>query len=229
MVRKNYAKRVMDIAISICALILLSPLMLLAGFLVYLLEGRPIFYVSQRLVSPKKKISVIKFRTMQRDANSSKYRLHERFMREGFLDIPLNCEVYTPIGRLLERTQLVEIFQLINVVRGEMSIVGNRPLPEENVNILKKFEGWEDRFKSPAGITGAAQIAGKYNLSPEERLTLERMYSSLYSNEMSKIVNCDLAIIMHTIILLLTKKYLGMKKCSELLISNGAKNISYFD
>lgn len=220
-------KRLIDIFLSIFALVLLSPLILFASLLIFFLEGRPIFYISQRLISPQIKIRVIKFRTMVRDATSSKYKLKERFMRNGFLDIPLNCEVYTPIGRVLERTQVVEIFQLINVIKGEMSIVGNRPLPEENVNILKNLSGWEERFNSPAGITGAAQIAGKYDLSPSERLTLERMYSSIYSNPGGGITQCDVKIMAYTFYLLLTKNNLGFYKCAEMLEQNGAKKISH--
>ena len=221
--KKNIAKRSMDIVISFIALTLLFPLILLSALLIFLLEGSPIFYISHRLISPKEKIRVIKFRTMQRDANSQKYKLKERFMRDGFLDIPLDCEVYTPIGRVLERTQIVEIFQLINVIKGEMSIVGNRPLPEENINILKKLSGWEERFKSPAGITGAAQIAGKYSLTPEERLSLEIKYSSIYTNPKGRVNQCDLTIMVYTFYLLLTKNNLGFHKCAKLLERNGAK------
>ncbi len=120
-----------------------------------------------------RQIRVLKFRTMVRDATSARHRLNERFMRDGFLDIPVNCEVYTPVGRFLERLQIVELPQLANVLFHGLSLVGNRPLPKANVDLLTQFPGWERRFDSPAGITGIAQIVGKLNLVPAQRLHLE--------------------------------------------------------
>lgn len=159
---------------------------------------------------------------MVRDATSEKYQLSERYMRNGFLDIPLECEVYTPIGRVLERTQLVEIFQLLNIFMGDMSFVGNRPLPKVNVELLMQFSGWEERFSSPAGVTGISQVAGKYALKPQQRIYLERMYSSIYNSPNGNITLCDFLIIWHTFLLLLTGKYLGYENAMEVLINCGA-------
>ena len=160
---------------------------------------------------------------MVSDATSNKYQLSERYMRNGFLDIPLNSKVYTPIGRVLERTQLVEVLQLINIIMGDMSFVGNRPLPKGNVELLKQFTGWEGRFDSPAGITGISQIVGKYELKPQQRIDLERMYSSIYTSPNGKILVCDLIIIWRTCLLLLTGKYLGYDNGMSLLIKCGAE------
>ena len=160
-----------------------------------------------------------KFRTMVRDATSSKYKLNERYMRSGFLDIPLECEVYTPTGRVLERTQLVEILQLFNILSNDMSFIGNRPLPKSNVELLKKIPEWDKRFNSPAGITGIAQIAGKYELTPEKRLDLEGSYSDIYNSINGNIIKCDLLIIWHTVKLLITGNYLGYEKSKALLSS----------
>lgn len=91
-------------------------------------------------------------------------------MVNGYLDIPLTCEVFTRIGRLIERTQIVEVPQLLNVIAGEMSLIGNRPLTHDNIQLLKRNENWEKRFTSPAGITGIAQVIGKLNLEPAQRL-----------------------------------------------------------
>ena len=174
------------------------------------------------MVTATKLIRITKFRTMNRDATSEKYQLHERYMRNGFLDIPLECEVYTPIGRLLERTQLVEVFQLLNILMGDMSFVGNRPLPKVNVELLMQFSGWEERFSSPAGITGISQVAGKYGLQPLQRIYLERMYSGIYNSPNGNIMLCDLLILWHTFLLLLSGKYLGYDRALALLISCGA-------
>jgi len=113
---------------------------------------------------------------MVTDATSSKYQLEERFMREGYLDIPLSCEVYTPIGRFFERTQVVELLQLFNVLLGQMSFIGNRPLPLRNLEFLQKTGCWKARFDSPAGISGISQVVGKYGLSPASRSALFRQY-----------------------------------------------------
>lgn len=159
---------------------------------------------------------------MVKNATSPHYKLNERFMRNGFLDIPLDCEIYTPIGRFLERSQIVEILQTLNIIKGDMSFVGNRPLPSNNLEFLKKFEGWDERFNSPSGITGISQIAGKYSLQPHERLHLERMYSSIYIGLSGNILLCDLLITWHTGLLILAGKYLGYERCVALLIKCGA-------
>jgi len=218
----NVMKRALDIFLAITVLAVLSPLLLLISVALCIIEGSPIFYVSKRYVARNKSVFVYKFRTMVRNATAPQYRLKERYMRDGYLDIPLDCEVYTPIGRLLERSQIVEVLQLINVFSSGMSFVGNRPLPKDNLDLLQKFTGWADRFDSPAGITGIAQIAGKYGLSPQQRLLLERMYASIYKNPAANILTCDLAIIAYTLYLLLTGRYLGFNKAIMLLTHFGA-------
>ena len=218
----NNIKRIMDTVISLIIFLAFLPLLALISFMQLILEGPPILYISQRMITSTKSIKIRKFRTMVRDATSDKYKLNKRYMRSGFLDIPLDCEVYTPIGRVLERTQIVEILQVINILMGEMSFVGNRPLPKSNIEMLKKFSGWEERFSSPAGITGISQIVGKYGLEPEQRIYIERIYSSIYTSPNGNIVLCDTLIIWHTFLLLLTGKYLGYDKGLELLISCGA-------
>jgi lipopolysaccharide/colanic/teichoic acid biosynthesis glycosyltransferase len=218
----NILKRTIDIVIAATLLIALSPILLLVAVLIRIVEGAPILYASRRLTSATESVTIFKFRTMVKDATSSKYRLRERFMRDGYLDIPLTCEVYTPIGRLLERSQLVETLQLLNIIFNGMSFVGNRPLPKENIELLKTFVGWQERFDSPAGITGISQITGKYDLEPQQRLYLERMYASIYKNPNGNIILCDIYIIAYTAFLLLTGRYLDYRKAVELLIRCGS-------
>lgn len=220
----NILKRIADILLAATLLVALLPILLLAAALIRILEGAPIFYMSRRFILEDKSVTIFKFRTMVRDATSPKYRLNERFMRDGFLDIPLECEVYTSTGRVLERTQIVETLQLLNILFDGMSFVGNRPLPKNNIELLKKFGGWQERFDSPAGITGISQIAGKYGLRPQQRLYLERMYSSVYKNPDGNIILCDLYIIGYTVLLLLTGRYLNYDKAVALLIRCGADN-----
>jgi lipopolysaccharide/colanic/teichoic acid biosynthesis glycosyltransferase len=195
--RNRLLKRLLDLAIATPLLLLLAPVFLCGIVLLWLTEGRPIFYISTRYVGLNRPVRVIKFRTMVRDACSAKYRLNERFMRDGYLDIPLTCEVYTPVGRILERLQIVELPQLLNVLVDGMSIVGNRPLPKENLDLLARTNsGWVKRFESPAGITGISQIVGKLNLGPAERLRLEAFYSRVYQE--GNIIKCDLLILWYT-------------------------------
>src|SRR5947209_18436446 len=149
-------KRIIDLVLATFIILAASPLLLATALAILILEGWPVLYISRRYVSPTRRVPIIKFRTMVRDANAPRYRLAERFMRNGYLDIPRTCEVYTPIGRFLERTQIVELPQMFNVLFHGMSLIGNRPLPEANVKLLRRFEGWEKRFESPAGITGIA-------------------------------------------------------------------------
>lgn len=208
-------KRTIDLVLATAILIVTAVPLAVAALLILILEGRPIFYISRRMVGVNRSIPIIKFRTMVRDAKSAKYRLNERFMRDGYLDIPRTCEVYTPIGRLLERTQLVEVPQMLNVLFHGMSLIGNRPLPAENLRLLGRYPGWQRRFDSPAGISGIAQVVGKLALQPEERLALECAYSDLY--ESGNIVACDLFILLCTLSFILTSKGLTREQAFRLV------------
>ncbi len=213
----NFAKRFLDVTISILLLIILFPILIIVSALILIVEGYPIFYVSKRFISADRSVSIYKFRTMARDANSPKYRLRERFMREGYLDIPLDCEVYTALGRILERTQLVEVLQLSNVIVHGMSLVGNRPLPKDNIDLLKQFGGWEGRFDSPAGITGISQIVGKLTLEPKDRIELECLYSSLYKSKTGNILYCDMLILFYTAQILLFGTPISLERARQLI------------
>jgi lipopolysaccharide/colanic/teichoic acid biosynthesis glycosyltransferase len=153
---------------------------------------------------------------MRIDALDPKYDLEARFMREGYLDIPLECEVYTPIGRVLERLQLVESLQLINIIFNGISLIGNRPLPKRNIEILKKFNGWEGRFDSPSGITGISQVVGKLNLQPRDRIELECLYSASYLK--GNILIVDLLILYYTAVFILLGKSLRVEDARALLL-----------
>lgn len=208
-------KRLLDVVFSFLLIVLLSPLFVLVAVAIWLTEGHPVFYRSRRVVARDRAVSIIKFRTMVKDATSPKYRLEERFMRDGYLDIPLSCEVYTPIGRLLERTQIVELLQLFNVLLGQMSFIGNRPLPQRNLDLLGKTGAWEARFDCPAGISGISQVVGKYGLSPKERLELEVLYAKVYQH--GNVVKSDVLIFLYTIRLVFTGKSLSLE-CGKTLL-----------
>lgn len=220
---KNIIKRLLDVILASLLLIILLPLLFITALAIYIKEGIPIFYVSQRHISPTKKISVVKFRTMHHDAKSSKYNLNERFMRDGYLDIPLDCEVYTGIGKFLERSQIVEILQLYNVIFHGMSLIGNRPLPSDNLQQLSDLPNWGDRFLSPAGMTGITQIVGKHNLRPLERLELEILYSKVYLK--GNVLICDVKIVWFTLKMIFLGKTISRDHAKKILLQS--LNTSY--
>jgi len=198
-------KKVEDIVFSLSTLIIFLPIIIIIITLSFFIQGRPIFYVSDRIIGLQKKIRIIKFRTMVKDALDPKWGLEEKYMKDGYLDVPVYSKVYTPFGRFLEKTQLVEILQVFHVLFNHMSFVGNRPLPEKNIELLKKRfpDTWHERFGSPAGMTGITQVAGKFNLTSEQRLELESLYSRVYHE--GNILKADAYIFFSTIILLLLR------------------------
>ena len=143
----KFLKRTEDIVFSLLILIILAPVLILFSLTSLIMQGWPIFYISKRRVGINKVINIIKFRTMVKDAKSDKYGLEKKYMKDGYLDIPLEAEVYTTIGRILEKTQIVEVPQAFSVLFGNISFVGNRPLPEKNIELLKKKfpNNWEKR------------------------------------------------------------------------------------
>jgi lipopolysaccharide/colanic/teichoic acid biosynthesis glycosyltransferase len=211
------AKRALDLITAAGILIAISPFLVLVALLILLFEGRPILYRSVRYVSPTRGIHVVKFRTMIRDATNPRHRLHERFMRDGYLDIPLTCEVFTPIGRILERLQTVELPQLFNILFAGMTFVGNRPLPHVNLLLLAKFPAWKERFASPSGITGISQVVGKHFLQPHERLALEVAYGKVYRN--GNVLKCDALIALATLKLILLGKPTTLDQAWRILVS----------
>ena len=204
-------KRFEDIVFSLIIIIVFAPILLLVSINLLLVNGWPVFYISKRMITANKDIRVIKFRTMVKDALSSKYNLEGKYMNNGYLDIPISSEVYTSFGRFLEKTQLVEVPQVFAVLFGKISFVGNRPLPMKNVELLKKKfpEKWEERFNSPAGITGISQVVGKFILTSEQRLELEALYSKVYQE--GNVLKADAYIFFSTIILLLLRNSVAFR------------------
>ena len=156
---------------------------------------------------------------MVKNAKDEKYDLENKYMVKGYLDIPLDADVYTPIGRFLEKTQLVEVPQVIHILFNQISFIGNRPLPRKNVEILKKNypDNWQKRFGAPAGITGITQVVGKFNINPEQRLELESLYSAVYNR--GNVLKADAYIFFSTVIIIL------LRHPSAYRSYNGAKNM----
>jgi lipopolysaccharide/colanic/teichoic acid biosynthesis glycosyltransferase len=179
-------KRMLDIAVSIVALTVFSPVFLLASIAIMLEDGRPVFYLQQRLGFRGQVFRIIKFRTMCHDAE----RLTGARLSKGELDSRI-----TRAGRLLRRTGLDEVPQFINVLRGDMSVVGPRPeRPELAQKILEETPDWNLRLLVRPGITGVAQVLGRYNTAPEDKLTMDLAYIRSRS-----LFNYDLTIILNTL------------------------------
>ena len=174
------------------------------------------------MIGINKEIKIFKFRSMVKNASDPKYELESKYMVDGYLDIPLSDKVYTRFGKFLEKTQIVEVPQIIHVLTGKLSFIGNRPLPKSNIEILKKSfpDLWYLRFESPAGLTGISQVVGKFNLTAKKRLELESLYSRVYNE--GNILKADIYIFFSTIVLILLRHpsaYRSYDKAKEMLKS----------
>jgi len=176
-------KRAFDILISASALLILLPVCLLIAIIIKLESKGPIFYVSKRAGTGYKIFNFFKFRTMRQGADAELAKLAhlnqygENSANGVFFKIKDDPRI-TGFGQFLRNTSLDEIPQLFNVLRGDMSLVGNRPLPLYEAEKLTKDQiAW--RFLAPAGITGLWQITkrGKDNMSPDERIALDMEYA----------------------------------------------------
>lgn len=199
------AKRAMDIAVSLSLLMLLSPFMILIALIIKLESKGPVFYISKRAGSGYRIFNFYKFRSMRTGADSELKQLaHINQYAETsgniFFKIKNDPRV-TRFGSFLRRTSLDELPQLFNVLLGDMSLVGNRPLPlYEAAQLTNNRIAW--RFLAPAGITGLWQVTkrGRDEMSAEERIALDMEYAMNWSFVL------DLKIILSTFPALLQKE-----------------------
>jgi lipopolysaccharide/colanic/teichoic acid biosynthesis glycosyltransferase len=176
-------KRAFDILVSATALLMLSPLCLLIALIIKLESKGPVFYISKRAGTGYKIFNFYKFRSMRTGSDAELQKLahlnqyHGKSNGSVFFKIKDDPRI-TPFGQFLRNTSLDEIPQLLNVLFGDMSLVGNRPLPLYEAEKLTKDQiAW--RFLAPAGITGLWQITkrGKDNMSEDERIALDMEYA----------------------------------------------------
>jgi exopolysaccharide biosynthesis polyprenyl glycosylphosphotransferase len=167
-------KRAMDVFVSGLVLILTSPVLLVAAIAIVVDSGRPVFFRQKRAGKDGVPFTVLKFRTMVADAED---RLGELIdlskLAEPAFKIPDDPRV-TRVGRFLRRTSIDELPQLLNVLRGEMSLVG--PRPEEVAVVALYDERQRGRLAIKPGLTGPMQVYGRSDLTFEERLAMERDY-----------------------------------------------------
>ena len=183
------SKRTFDMVVAISGLILLSPLFLIIALLIKLESKGKVIYVSQRAGAACHIFDFYKFRTMYADADKklrdlqhlNQYTFVEKENENAFIKLQNDPRV-TRIGRFLRMTSLDELPQLINVLKGDMSLVGNRPLPLYEAHQLTRDTS-AARFLAPAGITGQWQVSkrGKKEMSVEERIALDVKYAENYS------------------------------------------------
>lgn len=175
-----FIKRVFDIVSSGIALIILSPLILITSIAIKISDGGPVFYRQTRLTRDGKEFEILKFRSMRVDAEKDGVAR----LSQGDHD-----DRVTPIGKIVRRYRLDEIPQLLNIFRGDMSVVGPRPERPEIAEIYyEKMPEFKLRLQVKAGLTGYAQIYGRYNTAPYEKLEFDLMYI----NNMSILVDLQL-------------------------------------
>jgi lipopolysaccharide/colanic/teichoic acid biosynthesis glycosyltransferase len=183
--RISVAKRIFDIVVSSIALLIASPIMLAIAIAIRLESNGPVFYISKRAGSGYKIFSFLKFRSMRVGADAelaklahlNQYAADPAQKGSVFFKIQDDPRI-TRLGKFLRNTSLDELPQLINVLSGDMSIVGNRPLPLYEAQQLTK-EQCAMRFMTAAGITGLWQVTkrGKKELSEAERIDLDVQYA----------------------------------------------------
>ncbi len=167
-------KRLFDCALAALGLLSLLPLLLLIAVLIKVFSPGPIFYKSLRIGKFYQPFYMYKFRTMAINADARRDDLRQQAQLEGNLFKLKNDPRVTPIGQLLRKYSLDELPQLLNVLVGNMSLVGPRPLPPDE---SKLFEApYTLRFKALPGITGLWQISGRSSLSFESLCRLELSY-----------------------------------------------------
>ena len=157
-------KRMMDLMFSLSALVLLFPLMLVIAMAVAAESGRPVLFVQQRIGRGGREFSMFKFRSMVKNAAAL-----------GPYHTSSNDPRSTRVGRFIRRTSLDELPQLLNVLKGDMSLVGPRPdVPAQRANYSEA--DWNERCSVRPGITGLAQAKLRSQATPAQRLALDLQY-----------------------------------------------------
>lgn len=176
---KHWSKRLMDLVIAIPALIVLSPLLAGTVIAIRLDSQGPILFRQERVGRYGKKFEMIKFRSMKNNVDDSLHEEHIIAYAKGELDLSKGNKIeadprVTKVGRFIRKTSIDELPQLINVLKGEMSIIGPRPVPLYEVN---QYNLWQsERLDAMPGITGLWQVIRRGKSSFEEQLRLDIRY-----------------------------------------------------
>ena len=161
-------KRLLDLVVSAAALVVTSPVMLFTAAMIRLEDGGSVFYRQTRLTKGGKEFELLKFRSMRMDAEKD----GEARLSEGENDARI-----TKVGRFIRRHRIDELPQFLNILKGDMTLVGPRPeRPEIAARYTQDLPEFALRLKAKAGLTGYAQVYGKYNTEPYDKLQMDLMY-----------------------------------------------------
>jgi len=171
-VEQRFFKRLIDVICSGILLVLASPIMLITAIVIKLYDGGPVIYKQIRCTKDMREFGIMKFRSMRVDAE-----------KDGVARLATkNDDRITPVGKFIRKVRIDELPQLINILKGDMSFIGPRPeRPEiisQYVEIMPEFLF---RTKVKAGLAGYAQVYGKYNTTPYDKLKLDLTYIENYS------------------------------------------------
>ena len=189
-VEQRAIKRIIDVVCSLLALIVFSPMFLVISLAIKLYDGGPVFYKQRRCSKDLKPFDILKFRSMIVDAE-----------KDGPQPAVDNDSRITPVGKIIRALRVDELPQIINILKGDMSIVGPRP---ERIEHVEKYSNaipeFVCRYKVKGGLTGYAQVYGKYNTSAYNKLKMDLIYIQNYSLAM------DFKLILMTIKILFKKE-----------------------
>lgn len=181
-------KRVFDFTVSLLMLIVLFPFFLIIGIIIYIDAGRPVIFKQERVGKDNELFLIYKFRTMKRET-----------LNVPTAQLENADEVINKSGRFLRKTSLDELPQLLNILKGEMSFVGPRPLiPQEEE--IRELRARYNVFSVKPGMTGLAQINGRDNITDEEKALFDKEYIEKQS------FMFDMKIMFKTVIVVLTGK-----------------------
>ncbi len=171
-VEQRIVKRCIDVSGALVLLILASPFMLITAIAIKLYDGGPILYKQVRCTLDQREFYIMKFRSMRTDAEKDGVaRLAQK-----------NDDRITPVGKIIRKCRIDELPQLVNILKGDMSFIGPRPeRPEIIAQYLEVMPEFAYRMKVKAGLAGFAQVYGKYNTSPYDKLKLDLTYIENYS------------------------------------------------
>ena len=194
----NIIKRLIDIVASACGLVVLSPILLIVSILIKIESKGPIIFAQERVGKDLKTFKMYKFRSMVNDAEELKEKLMKYNQMSGPMFKMDNDPRVTKIGKFIRKTSIDELPQLINVIKGDMSLVGPRPsLPKE----VKEFEPWmKKRFQVKPGLTCYWQVSGRNNIDFEDWMKLDIKYIE------DKSILLDIKLIVKTAFLLFGDK-----------------------
>ncbi len=163
----QFLKRAMDITIALVGIILTSPFMITAALAIHLYDKGPVFYKQKRLTKDGKTFEIYKFRSMIVDAEKE----------SGARLAAENDDRITPVGHFIRKTRIDELPQFFNILGGSMSVVGPRPeRPEIHEEYCQRVPEFDYRLRVKAGLTGYAQVYGKYNPTTYDKLKFDLLY-----------------------------------------------------